>query len=220
MRPIEKFSIPGCFSPLFIGELSSTRFARPPPGASCGVSVPSSSGNSLQRSGPGVRSGGGVVSVPSSSGNSLQRISSVAAVNDITVSVPSSSGNSLQQYLKLPSVPDTPRFSPLFIGELSSTATKTSACQGGHKVSVPSSSGNSLQQEHYYVFPRFYLRFSPLFIGELSSTRPVVDLTTHGHGFQSPLHRGTLFNAAGQAVAVLAARVSVPSSSGNSLQRC
>jgi hypothetical protein len=61
--------------------------------------------------------------------------------------------------------------------------------------------------------------FSPLFIGEYSST-PISGSTSRCHrAFQSPLHRGILFNAGGYYVEwKTATALSVPSSSGNTLQ--
>src|SRR6185437_8131102 len=60
-------------------------------------------------------------------------------------------------------------FSPLFIGECSSTLP-------GHLYSVGVN------------------HFSPLFIGECSSTRGRLDSEAEVSRFRSPLHRGMLFN--------------------------
>ncbi len=62
-------------------------------------------------------------------------------------------------------------FSPLFIGEVSSTHTERIAAQPELVLSVPSSSGKSLQQEE------------------------CIAAFTASEIFQSPLHRGSLFNA-------------------------
>jgi len=109
------------------------------------VSVPSSSGNSLQQRHPGELRPQAHVSVPSSSGNSLQLADSRSEVAGLFVSVPSSSGNSLQHSEGLLNRPCRSGFSPLFIGELSST-TSSAFLARTRRVSVPSSSGNSLQQ--------------------------------------------------------------------------
>ncbi len=62
-------------------------------------------------------------------------------------------------------------FSPLFIGEVSSTESNNRRC-----VAPPTA-------------------FSPLFIGEVSSTAHFVGRDCADfHPFQSPLHRGSLFN--------------------------
>ncbi len=66
------------FSPLFIGEGSSTiRLATESWSLIC-LSVPSSSGKGLQRSSSHVRGSRGILSVPSSSGKGLQRPRSFA----------------------------------------------------------------------------------------------------------------------------------------------
>jgi len=162
-----------CFSPLFIGELSSTWLRFEPGARHRRVSVPSSSGNSLQLRAEESHDTRGCVSVPSSSGNSLQlHGQSVNSVQGTNVSVPSSSGNSLQ--------PHCPR----------------TACRG-RCVSVPSSSGNSLQHEDIMRRVDELEGFSPLFIGELSSTSTCLNMTAVAAAFQSPLHRGTLFNRDG-----------------------
>src|SRR5208337_2831190 len=87
------------------------------------------------------------------------------------VSVPSSSGHSLQQRIPRARNHEHDSFSPLFIGALSSTR-NVPICLGGER------------------------RFSPLFIGALSSTPWRRVLNGEGGVFQSPLHRGTLFNPA------------------------
>ncbi len=62
-------------------------------------------------------------------------------------------------------------------------------------ISVPSSSGNSLQRREHCCQVLLWRHFSPLFIGELSSTRNAVAQHRKRGRFQSPLHRGTLFNS-------------------------
>ena len=62
--------------------------------------------------------------------------------------------------------------------------------------------------------------FSPLFIGEVSSTRVVSgSQLTRILIFQSPLHRGGLFNRNQELHRIAKMTISVPSSSGSSLQR-
>ena len=85
------------------------------------ISVPSSSGKSLQPpylgDGPACR----VISVPSSSGKSLQRGEGNRKNFYRHISVPSSSGKSLQLLKPSLDFVGSPYFSPLFIGEVSST---------------------------------------------------------------------------------------------------
>ena len=111
-------------------------------------------------------------------------------------------------------------------------------------LSVPSSSGNTLQRKRVARIITLQSAFSPLFIGEYSSTQPCGGLHessvhfqsplhrgilfnnwtdtggTYLCSFQSPLHRGILFNRPSPCSAPLSAEcLSVPSSSGNTLQR-
>ncbi len=89
----------------------------------------------------------------------------------------------------------------------------------GRRISVPSSSGNSLQPKHPCSINSLTSHFSPLFIGELSSTSVIhTEKERWRKIFQSPLHRGTLFNGVAACGAGLPGAISVPSSSGNSLQ--
>src|SRR5208337_4014193 len=109
------------------------------------VSVPSSSGHSLQHTTIPIPTARTRVSVPSSSGHSLQRCERMPPRDQAHVSVPSSSGHSLQRAPRRCKQTGLCCFSPLFIGALSST--------GG--------SPHGLPADH---------SFSPLFIGALSST--------------------------------------------------
>ncbi len=114
--------------------------------------------------------------------------------------------------------PATP-FSPLFIGEDSSTLSGASHFPAAESfqsplhrgrlfnfardrqqvaalgLSVPSSSGKTLQRLNLAVMPRRIVPFSPLFIGEDSSTKLNDAISRQDWLFQSPLHRGRLFNA-------------------------
>jgi len=169
----ENFGLPGRpqgFSPLFIGELSSTRALLRFPTLLSSFQSPLHRGTLFNAACSGPHNPRPWVSVPSSSGNSLQRRRP-------------GSGRSGRA-----------GFSPLFIGELSSTLLVTSFGYGS-------------------------LCFSPLFIGELSSTALACPARVRRGVFQSPLHRGTLFNPAAVQASLPESDVSVPSSSGNSLQR-
>src|SRR5579884_2466703 len=60
--------------------------------------------------------------------------------------------------------------------------------------------------------------FSPLFIGEITSTsRLAPGIDVRGE-FQSPLHRGNHFNQSAESEGLDFGSISVPSSSGKSLQ--
>src|SRR5579884_2099386 len=86
-------------------------------------------------------------------------------------------------------------FSPLFIGEITSTREKWPLSRAAVFISVPSSSGKSLQQQcrPFSLSPVKY--FSPLFIGEITSTKIASQVNLSSGRFQSPLHRGNHFNA-------------------------
>ena len=137
------------FSPLFIGDVSATSAAIES-ASTCSrvLSVPSSSGKSLQRA---RRHISGTTAVLPFSPLFIGEVSATSCrrrpLTAIALSVPSSSGKSLQRHRHAPrrALGRTP-FSPLFIGEVSATATP-SRCGTG--VLAP---------------------FSPLFIGEVSST--------------------------------------------------
>ncbi len=133
-------------------------------------------------------------------------------------------------------------FSPLFIGEVSSTAPAVGRSAVGRSfqsplhrgglfnskgevaglnagaISVPSSSGRSLQRNKNSRYNRAAAYFSPLFIGEVSSTRAVARSSSRVDSFQSPLHRGGLFNRGPRPRIRYSGHISVPSSSGRSLQ--
>src|SRR5579875_2625154 len=210
------------FSPLFIGEITSTIAWRERRRREEVISVPSSSGKSLQ---PVERStldsSCDSISVPSSSGKSLQPAtwykigtwssefqSPLHRGNHFNhtdparrpapplISVPSSSGKSLQPYLEFDNwapvsgfqsplhrgnhfnrrmrvVMDaiSQHFSPLFIGEITSTRSLRPPRSSASEISVPSSSGTSLQPQYGSLCRHTRHRdFSPLFIGEITST--------------------------------------------------
>jgi len=157
------------------------------------ISVPSSSGNSLQRKPAAPACSAIRISVPSSSGNSLQPAEEPPRERPQAISVPSSSGNSLQRIHTICTFKPGPHFSPLFIGELPSTP-----------LPLP--------------LPQYPLHFSPLFIGELPSTDRRRRRCHLLPVFQSPLHRGTPFNMKIEPDWYRYLFISVPSSSGNSLQ--
>src|SRR5581483_1583994 len=113
-------------------------------------------------------------------------------------------------------------FSPLFIGEYSATATPPAGKRSNPPLSVPSSSGNTLQHALIVRDAATLESFSPLFIGEYSATSaarwptssscsslsvpssagntlrqaPLAGREAQAAAvFQSPLHRGILYNA-------------------------
>src|SRR5579875_1461495 len=83
------------FSPLFIGEITSTGHVRGSRRCTA-ISVPSSSGKSLQPTVIFCSSLRTIISVPSSSGKSLQQTVPDEEIACREISVPSSSGKSLQ----------------------------------------------------------------------------------------------------------------------------
>src|SRR5579883_2880521 len=133
------------------------------------------------------------ISVPSSSGKSLQPHDCDSYFVLYSISVPSSSGKSLQHYDKPFAVVANENFSPLFIGEITSTSSQ-------------------------HRFQSRLRHFSPLFIGEITSTAAHPTRGKGKYKFQSPLHRGNHFNATAPGISRGHWRISVPSSSGKSLQ--
>src|SRR5437868_1442963 len=80
------------------------------------VSLPSSSGKSLQRDLEQKQAREAEVSIPSSSGKSLQPEARALVASSGLVSIPSSSGKSLQLAERSYTDPTHPCFNPLFIG--------------------------------------------------------------------------------------------------------
>ena len=120
----------------------------------------------------------------------------VGAAETLALSVPSSLGNTLQQPEAPATAPKAATFSPLFIGEYSSTRRSGMFSLPPPALSVPSSLGNTLQQVLQSACERLRKSpFSPLFIGEYSSTRRrFFRRKLMSYSFQSPLHWGILFN--------------------------
>src|SRR5579875_3381702 len=110
-------------------------------------------------------------------------------------------------------------FSPLFIGEITSTREKWPPSRAAVFSSVPSSSGKSLQRRLLHTLTCQVEDFSPLFIGEITSTPRFFSARSRFQLFQSPLHRGNHFNDIYSIRRQLKIIISVPSSSGKSLQR-
>src|SRR6266704_1374851 len=65
----------------------------------------------------------------------------------------------------------------------------------------------------------FHFSFSPLFIGEVSGTHELGRVNARLDAFQSPLHRGSLWNMRAQQDRAADFFLSVPSSSGKSLEQ-
>src|SRR5581483_4332652 len=183
-------------SPLFIGEGSSTMFCCTSACARSGFQSPLHRGRVFNAHSPFFALGiVRLLSVPSSSGKGLQLIYQPRRVHQFwRLSVPSSSGKGLQQ----------------------SQVSRSARRRDG--LSVPSSSGKGLQQRLLGWGSSAFHSFSPLFIGEGSSTASV------GLGkfcvpfFQSPLHRGRVFNERDERRVPRPHELSVPSSSGKGLQ--
>src|SRR5579883_2918797 len=206
------------------------------------ISVPSSSGKSLQPSTDRGRLARAHISVPSSSGKSLQRIGSYRRRAGASISVPSSSGKSLQRLAAGTYCVELTNFSPLFIGEITSTWENFPSALGIMQFQSPLHRGNHFNtiaqrvcgtrvhfsplfigeitstDEEQYPFSSLE-HFSPLFIGEITSTRCATHQTTTILRFQSPLHQGNHFNVRLSCSPIRNPGISVPSSSGKSLQR-
>src|SRR5581483_6243519 len=114
------------------------------------------------------------------------------------LSVPSSSGKGLQRGIQGEAWASSAAFqSPLHRGRVFNSMSNSFITSSFIILSVPSSSGKGLQPAHDSVSSANVHAFSPLFIGEGSSTtgchcRENVISTS----FQSPLHRGRVFNCA------------------------
>src|SRR5579885_1368661 len=159
------------------------------------------------------------------------------------ISVPSSSGKSLQLFLLAGKNEKMSNFSPLFIGEITSTvgkfqlkltnaATFQSPLHRGNHFNRPRSWLEALHRNfsplfigeitstyrNLLFFPAF-ANFSPLFIGEITSTSFHLTTAYTPTKFQSPLHRGNHFNCCKAMTDGAVTPISVPSSSGKSLQQ-
>src|SRR5581483_4796802 len=210
------------FSPLFIGEYSATNMSPAWPCRLCSLSVPSSSGNTLQRK---------MRALPTSSVTAFQsplhrgilcnnpatltaqerlvsfsplfigeysatRIHRARRRRDSRLSVPSSSGNTLQRGGARHRQARHAPFSPLFIGEYSATAAARTGVRRGMETFSPLFIGE--YSATIIERPRCASStapFSPLFIGEYSATRGAAGVPATNPHFQSPLHRGILCNS-------------------------
>ncbi len=183
------------FSPLFIGELSSTNMMISRGSMPGKISVPSSSGNSLQ----------------------LLRKDSKEPIQLIFQS-PLHRGTLFNQKRSSPWKGCVRHFSPLFIGELSSTQSEKFLAGEERTFQSPLHRGTLFNVFFQALTWAHKCDFSPLFIGELSSTTVSLGASIWVVEFQSPLHRGTLFNRSTHVRSIRSRHISVPSSSGNSLQ--
>src|SRR5271157_4614471 len=107
-------------------------------------------------------------------------------------------------------------FSPLFIGEVSLTTAAAVALLAVGPFSPLFIGEVSLTRHHGEQQPRLSVFQSPLHRGGLFNGQRVAHHPPR-HPFQSPLHRGGLFNAGDHAGAWAIYILSVPSSSGRSL---
>ncbi len=107
--------------------------------------------------------------------------------------------------------------SPLHRGRLFNLSNHSAICFCS-SLSVPSSSGKTLQFALYGSTNGQTITFSPLFIGEDSSMFRLGLGSKFGNNFQSPLHRGRLFNLLRDWAWWTGFLLSVPSSSGKTLQ--
>ena len=111
------------------------------------------------------------------------------------------------------------RFSSLYIGILAATVEKT-GCFCFFHVSVPFTSGSSLQQIYSYCDTVKAIEecFSSLYIGILAATRYGRLVAAPGRLFQFPLHRDPRCNGPDGRWMACNIHVSVPFTSGSSLQ--
>ena len=158
------------------------------------------------------------------------------------VSVPFTSGSSLQPLSNLPSRRSSYCFSSLYIGILAATSflalrfedmesfsslyigilaatLRTSTGPGlSGMVSVPFTSGSSLQPLLCSLENLAGISFSSLYIGILAATTSNNALSCEFRRFQFPLHRDPRCNFRFHVIGNLGFRVSVPFTSGSSLQ--
>src|SRR5579883_2135307 len=135
----------------------------------------------------------------------------------VEISVPSSSGKSLQPEAVRNAVRRARNFSPLFIGEITSTSPVRPPAIRSVDFS-PLFIGEITSTEHGSRALGESSHFSPLFIGEITSTPGKWNLLRRTDEFQSPLHRGNHFNMGKLSIRPWHNAISVPSSSGKSLQ--
>ena len=208
------------FSPLFIGDSCSTHRSQRKSSQWRYISVPSSSGTRVQRRAVTAQAFQlGMISVPSSSGTRVQLVFPRRQRQLKLISVPSSSGTRVQPCTLLNAVPISSYFSPLFIGDSCSTINTAVGPPPVNNFS-PLFIGDSCSTRSGAHPQRYRQRhFSPLFIGDScstliayrehfqlrfisvpssSGTRVQLALPTvskaDGTLFQSPLHRGLVFN--------------------------
>ena len=110
-------------------------------------------------------------------------------------------------------------FSPLFIGDSCSTPPKLLFYSTALPISVPSSSGTRVQLVCGDKSHAAHVRFqSPLHRGLVFNSRKIGPLVFGRCVFQSPLHRGLVFNAILDFRRPRLCLISVPSSSGTRVQ--
>ncbi len=144
----------------------------------------------------GVQFPHAILSVPSSSGKGLQQRWHGQRQSFFEhLSVPSSSGKGLQLLKPALAMAGSMTFSPLFIGEGSSTSYFLHVFCADESLSVPSSSGKGLQR---LTQKRRYVSSSPLSVPSSSGKGLQLcgapETTVVLEYFQSPLHRGRVFN--------------------------
>src|SRR5581483_7159875 len=111
------------------------------------------------------------LSVPSSSGNTLQHRLLASQIAMSLFQSPLHRGILCNGYSAGGKALESAAFSPLFIGEYSATrADRWPTSSSCSSLSVPSSSGNTLQRQRTREKQGTELAFSPLFIGEYSAT--------------------------------------------------
>ena len=159
------------FSPLFIGEFSSTSAESGHQFGHSTFQSPLHRGVLFNCQRPTDIGCEVHISVPSSSGSSLQPHLFQLPNTVASISVPSSSGSSLQRLCSVPLTRGRRHFSPLFIGEFSSTSSGETV--GGPLAHFSPLFIGEFSSTTQAIKTRLLLfHFSPLFIGEFSSTKP------------------------------------------------
>src|SRR5581483_11844349 len=221
ISPLTARPIASPFSPLFIGEGSSTFCSERRRSQVRLLSVPSSSGKGLQRGKNDAHRGRCDLSVPSSSGKGLQLpLPGALLGGKLGFQSPLHRGRVFNSTVRVRmSQPYSSFQSPLHRGRVFNSCSHR-PLPPYKPLSVPSSSGKGLQRSQpRWCWPPPAVTFSPLFIGEGSSTNSRWIPRFASMSFQSPLHRGRVFNKRWYHWLVPSLFLSVPSSSGKGLQR-
>src|SRR5579885_324170 len=139
-----------------------------------------------------------MISVPSSSGKSLQLSFFYPRAPSRNISIPSSSGKSLQRRLLHRLTCQVEDFSPLFIGEITSTTSTPSEDSLKSSFQSPLHRGNHFNEGLIQQFDQDFAFQSHLHRGN-HFNEGLIQQFDQDFAFQSPLHRGNHFNAMNRA---------------------